>query len=142
MKAQTNTMPIQSHQNKFHVVALRNLTTKFASFKNGDNVSAADKELHEYFRELYKHSNKGIKGRGKQRKVGPGHGNMVMHDGLPAVHLQERIIHGRYKICEVDDGSQSGHSGSGSGSGYDDVHSDSYDNNSPNSDLAFGDRIY
>lgn len=145
-------------------MALRNLTTKFASIKNGD-VSEADRELHDYFRELYKNSNKGIKGRGKQRKVGPdstvlsgmnnlalehnyglngaGRGNMVvsvMHDDLPPLHLQGRMGHGRYEICEVDDGSQTSHSGSGSGSGYDDVHSDNY--NSPNSDLAFGDRIY
>ncbi|CAG8975162.1 hypothetical protein HYALB_00004461 [Hymenoscyphus albidus] len=159
---------LKSHQNKFHVAALRDLTIKFAAFKNGENVSAAENELLEYFRELYKNSNKGIKGRGKQRKVGPdsdaissglnslaldhsyslsgpGRGNMIVnsiHNVLPEVHLQGRVNHGRYEICEVDDSSQSGHSVSGSGSGYDDVHSDGYGNHSPQSDLAFGDRIY
>ena len=33
-------------------------------------MHAADKELWEYFANLYKNSNKGIKGRGKDRKVG------------------------------------------------------------------------
>jgi len=33
-------------------------------------ISQADKELWEYFANLYKNSNKGIKGRGKDRKVG------------------------------------------------------------------------
>lgn len=61
---------LKSHQNKFHGPALRNLTSKFASFREGDAVSPADKELWEYFATLYKNSNKGIKGRGKDRKVG------------------------------------------------------------------------
>jgi len=60
----------QSHQNKFHISTIRALTTKFASIKDGDIVHAADKELWEYFANLYKNSNKGIKGRGKDRKVG------------------------------------------------------------------------
>jgi len=46
------------------------LTNKFASIKDGDIVHAADKELWEYFANLYKNSNKGIKGRGKDHKVG------------------------------------------------------------------------
>jgi hypothetical protein len=45
------------------------LTLKFASIRNGDTVSSADKELFQYFATLYKNSNKGIKGRGKDRKV-------------------------------------------------------------------------
>lgn len=32
-------------------------------------MSRADRELFEYFAELYKNSNKGIKGRGKDRKI-------------------------------------------------------------------------
>ena len=34
-----------------------------------DTVSAVDKELWEYFSTLYKNSNKGIKGRGKDRRI-------------------------------------------------------------------------
>lgn len=60
----------QSHMNKFHAIALRNLTNRFASIQDGDTVSAADKDLWEYFAKLYRNSNKGIKGRGKDRKVG------------------------------------------------------------------------
>lgn len=59
----------QSHQNKFHASTLRYLTQKFASFNMGDVVHAQDKELFEYFASLYKNSNKGIKGRGKDRRI-------------------------------------------------------------------------
>ena len=37
--------------------------------REGDPVSAHDKELWEYFATLYKNSNKGIKGRGKDRRI-------------------------------------------------------------------------
>ncbi|KAI9844104.1 MAG: hypothetical protein M1837_005818 [Sclerophora amabilis] len=67
-RAHTGVKPF-SHQNKFHVTALKQLTQKFATIREGDTVSAADKELFEYFKELYKNSNKGIKGRGKDRKI-------------------------------------------------------------------------
>jgi hypothetical protein len=59
----------QSHQNKFHAVTLKYLTQKFATISPGDYVSQADKELWEYFASLYKNSNKGIKGRGKDRRI-------------------------------------------------------------------------
>ncbi|KAL8660396.1 MAG: hypothetical protein Q9202_006597 [Teloschistes flavicans] len=65
-----------SHQNRFHAVTLQELNDKFAAMREGDTVSATDKELWEYFAALYKHSNKGIKGRGKDRRisvVGEGH---------------------------------------------------------------------
>ncbi|KAL9093346.1 MAG: hypothetical protein Q9165_004087 [Trypethelium subeluteriae] len=60
---------LKSHQNKFHTAALRTLTQKFANIREGDAVSAADKDLWEYFATLYKNSNKGIKGRGKDRRI-------------------------------------------------------------------------
>ena len=37
--------------------------------REGDPVTAQDKELWEYFATLYKNSNKGIKGRGKDRRI-------------------------------------------------------------------------
>lgn len=37
--------------------------------REGDTVLATDKELWEYFATLYKHSNKGIKGRGKEQQI-------------------------------------------------------------------------
>ena len=63
------TNEMQSHQNKFHAATLRYLTTKFATISMGDWVSKEDKELWEYFASLYKNSNKGIKGRGKDRRI-------------------------------------------------------------------------
>ncbi|CAE7007804.1 hypothetical protein CFE70_001502 [Pyrenophora teres f. teres 0-1] len=60
---------LKSHQNKFHAATLRYLTQKFATITSGDWVSQEDKELWEYFASLYKNSNKGIKGRGKDRRI-------------------------------------------------------------------------
>ncbi|KAF2798356.1 zinc finger protein-like protein OZF [Melanomma pulvis-pyrius CBS 109.77] len=60
---------LKSHQNKFHAGTLRYLTSRFASINPGQYVSEKDKELWEYFASLYKNSNKGIKGRGKDRKI-------------------------------------------------------------------------
>ncbi|KAF1939328.1 zinc finger protein OZF [Clathrospora elynae] len=60
---------LKSHQNKFHAATLRYLTQKFATISLGDWVSQEDKELWEYFASLYKNSNKGIKGRGKDRRI-------------------------------------------------------------------------
>ncbi|KAL5119111.1 DNA-binding transcription factor [Pleosporales sp. CAS-2024a] len=60
---------LKSHQNKFHASTLKYLTQKFATISPGDYVSQADTELWEYFASLYKNSNKGIKGRGKDRRI-------------------------------------------------------------------------
>ena len=60
---------IQSHQNKFHRSTLRTLTHKFGSMRDNESMSAQDRELWEYFALLYKNSNKGIKGRGKDRRI-------------------------------------------------------------------------
>ncbi|KAF2114948.1 zinc finger protein-like protein OZF [Lophiotrema nucula] len=60
---------LKSHQNKFHAQTLRYLTQKFATIRAGELVSRHDKELWEYFAGLYKNSNKGIKGRGKDRRI-------------------------------------------------------------------------
>jgi hypothetical protein len=59
---------LKSHQNKFHAAALRQLTEKFAT-REIDIITQQDRELFEYFADLYKNSNKGIKGRGKDRKI-------------------------------------------------------------------------
>ena len=60
---------MQSHMNKFHVHALQQLIAKIANARNGETVSAADRELREYFATLYKNANKGIKGRSKDVRV-------------------------------------------------------------------------
>ncbi|CCX11328.1 Similar to Asparagine-rich zinc finger protein AZF1; acc. no. P41696 [Pyronema omphalodes CBS 100304] len=58
-----------SHQNKFHAHALRELTEKFMSIRNPEDIAPSDRGLFEYFADLYKNSNRGIKGRGKDRKI-------------------------------------------------------------------------
>ncbi|KAF9631254.1 Zinc finger C2H2-type protein [Lasiodiplodia theobromae] len=60
---------LKSHQNKFHAPMLRYLTAKFAQIRETDTVPPQDRELFEYFASLYKNSNKGIKGRGKDRRI-------------------------------------------------------------------------
>ncbi|KAI9826808.1 MAG: hypothetical protein M1832_005746 [Thelocarpon impressellum] len=72
---------LKSHQNKFHAAALRTLTQKFASIGSGEAASSADRELWQYFATLYKNSNKGIKGRGKDRKIAGASGREAADDG-------------------------------------------------------------
>jgi len=164
--AQTDPICFQSHQNKFHAQTIRDLTSKFASIKDGDIVGSADKELWEYFANLYKNSNKGIKGRGKDRKVGAnpkassnpgprdtglGGGRYASPTGTERGMMGPAAGHGRggegqYEMFDADDASQSGsHSGSGGASSVascDDAPSDGYDDSSRGGALAFGDRIY
>jgi hypothetical protein len=150
----------QSHQNKFHAQTIRDLTSKFASIKDGDIVGSADKELWEYFANLYKNSNKGIKGRGKDRKVGAnpkashpgprgtglGGGRYASPTGTERGMMGHGRGEGQYEMFDADDASQSGsHSGSGGASSVascDDAPSDGYDESSRGGALAFGDRIY
>ncbi|RFU25994.1 hypothetical protein B7463_g10351, partial [Scytalidium lignicola] len=87
---------LKSHQNKFHITTLRNLTTRFASMKDGDLVHAADKELWEYFATLYKNANKGIKGRGKDRKVGPNHSHNNSNNNNSNHFASHQNMHARY----------------------------------------------
>jgi hypothetical protein len=56
---------LKAHMNKFHKDTLAGLAQQFATH----DMNPEDAELRAYFQELYKHSNKGIKGRGKGRKV-------------------------------------------------------------------------
>jgi hypothetical protein len=51
--------------NKFHKETLARLSEQFTQATDDPEEA----ELKRYFRDLYKHSNKGIKGRGKGRKV-------------------------------------------------------------------------
>lgn len=60
---------LKSHQNKFHVETIRRLKARFENFKEGDVVDSWEKEMWEYFGGLYKNCNKGIKGRGKDRRI-------------------------------------------------------------------------
>jgi len=60
---------LKSHQNKFHAETIRNLKQTFEKIKEGGSVSSFEKEMWEYFSNLYKNCNKGIKGRGKDRRI-------------------------------------------------------------------------
>ncbi|KAI1941233.1 DNA-binding transcription factor [Ophidiomyces ophidiicola] len=60
---------LKSHQNKFHAQTLRELTIRFSTLSETERLAQHDVELWEYFATLYKNSNKGIKGRGKDRRV-------------------------------------------------------------------------
>ncbi|KAH8758810.1 hypothetical protein BGZ57DRAFT_771046 [Hyaloscypha finlandica] len=102
---------LKTHQNRYHVATIRALTTKFASIKDGNIVRDSEKELWEYFANLYKNSNKGIKGRGKDCKVRGGRGGES----------------GQYETVGAE--SQSGHSDSSIGTCDDDA------------PLAFGERM-
>ena len=78
---------LKSHQNRFHAATLLELNTKFASMREGDTVAATDKELWDYFAVLYKHSNKGIKGRGRERRVS------VSDEESPLTQRDEGFVH-------------------------------------------------
>lgn len=56
---------LKLHQNRFHLETLNTLTKTIAN-----NLPFEDQELLAYFKDLYKNSNKGIRGRGKTQKEG------------------------------------------------------------------------
>lgn len=56
---------MKAHQNRFHLNTLNELTQRLAEMDPNEDISAAERELLDYFASLYKNSNKGIKGRGK-----------------------------------------------------------------------------
>jgi len=64
---------LKAHMNKFHKDTLTRLSTHFtnSSYDEQENheLSQEERELREYFKSLYKNCNKGIKGRGKGRRV-------------------------------------------------------------------------
>ncbi|KAF2768405.1 hypothetical protein EJ03DRAFT_328252 [Teratosphaeria nubilosa] len=64
---------LKSHQNKFHVETIRRLKQRFENLGEGDVVESWEKDLWEYFAGLYKNCNKGIKGRGKDRRITNSH---------------------------------------------------------------------
>lgn len=74
---------LKLHQNRFHLETLNDLTQKLAELK-GDELEKLpedEKALLKYFKNLYKNSNKGIRGRGK--RVAP-----VQDQSLPPAPVQ------------------------------------------------------
>lgn len=80
---------LKSHQNKFHVETIRRLKERFENFKEGDVVDSWEKEMWEYFGSLYKNCNKGIKGRGKDRRVSSSH---FSSHGTHSGHRRDSIV--------------------------------------------------
>ncbi|OBT83043.1 hypothetical protein VE02_09213 [Pseudogymnoascus sp. 03VT05] len=80
---------LKSHMNKFHKETLRKLTARFAAAEEeGGEKEGEEDELLEYFRSLYRNANKGIKGRGKGRKVARvGYAPPPSTSAVPALHL-------------------------------------------------------
>ncbi|KAL5615625.1 hypothetical protein BROUX41_005663 [Berkeleyomyces rouxiae] len=74
---------LKAHQNKFHEATIKMLTDKFSKMSAGERANQADPDVKvwEYFATLYKNSNKGIKGRGKGRKV-----NVIRPPGTGSMH--------------------------------------------------------
>ena len=68
-KAFTQLGNLKAHMNKFHKETLARLSEQFAHGAPQVGESDEERQLREYFTDLYKNSNKGIKGRGKGRKV-------------------------------------------------------------------------
>lgn len=62
---------LKAHMNKFHKDTLLRLSTYFTnqSYQECDPLTKEEEELRDYFKSLYKNCNKGIKGRGKGRRV-------------------------------------------------------------------------
>lgn len=62
---------LKAHMNKFHKDTLARLSMHFTNqnYEDEYEISKEEVELGEYFRSLYKNCNKGIKGRGKGRRV-------------------------------------------------------------------------
>lgn len=60
---------LKSHQNKFHADTIRNLKQLFINVSPNNNPSQWEREMWSYFTDLYKNCNKGIKGRGKDRRI-------------------------------------------------------------------------
>ncbi|KAL4818186.1 hypothetical protein BDW67DRAFT_13700 [Aspergillus spinulosporus] len=88
---------LKSHQNKFHTQTLQALTKKFSAMIDGEHMSPQDRKLWEYFAGLYKNSNKGIKGRGKDRRISPSSKTNVGADGSRRPSADDQARRGSYE---------------------------------------------
>ncbi|KAL3469399.1 hypothetical protein BJX99DRAFT_265243 [Aspergillus californicus] len=98
---------LKSHQNKFHAATLRNLTLRFSTVTDGDHINPQDRKLWEYFATLYKNSNKGIKGRGKDRRISPSSKSELGPDGRRRSGNDDKGRRGSYEDSSVYTGGSS-----------------------------------
>ncbi|KAL9945262.1 hypothetical protein ACHAQF_008399 [Verticillium nonalfalfae] len=61
--------PQANHQNKYHKQTITTIADWITSLTDVNALSHTDRELLSYFENIYKNSNKGIKGRGRDRQV-------------------------------------------------------------------------
>ncbi|KAI1377451.1 hypothetical protein F4677DRAFT_58755 [Hypoxylon crocopeplum] len=64
---------LKTHHNRSHKEAIKDLTMRFNNLGPDEELPEEDQKLFRHFAELYKNSNKGIKGRGSNRTVNPKH---------------------------------------------------------------------
>ncbi|PWY71513.1 hypothetical protein BO94DRAFT_257684 [Aspergillus sclerotioniger CBS 115572] len=102
---------LKSHQNKFHATTLRNLTLRFSQVTEGEHMSPQDRKLWEYFATLYKNSNKGIKGRGKDRRISPtsrsDHGSDSRRRIQPLSSNDDKLRRASYEDASIYNGGSS-----------------------------------
>jgi len=68
-KAFTAKGNLKAHQNTYHVEEIEAFNAKLAAVKDKSMISEEDKEMAKYLGDVHNLANKGIKGRGKGRKV-------------------------------------------------------------------------
>ncbi|KAK1981042.1 hypothetical protein LZ30DRAFT_102742 [Colletotrichum cereale] len=78
---------LKNHQNKYHEMTLMQMTDWIVSISDVDALSDDQREMYWYFANLYKNSNKGIKGRGKDRRVS----NRGKKSRTPSSHPVKRV---------------------------------------------------
>jgi hypothetical protein len=64
---------------------------------DGEHMHPHDRELWEYFAKLYKNSNKGIKGRGKDRRISPSSKSEHTADGRRRSGVDDKARRGSYE---------------------------------------------
>lgn len=95
---------LKSHQNRFHLSTLNELTHKLAELSGEalQRLPPQEKELLNYFKELYKNSNKGIRGRGKSKQT-PNAKNQLAESPTQVVPLTQ----GQYNLQQSKQPDQS-----------------------------------
>jgi hypothetical protein len=79
----------QNHQNTYHVEAIEAFNAKLASMEDQSMLSEEEKEMAKYLADVHNLANKGIKGRGKGRKVKR---VMMLHPPQPQHHQQQQQL--------------------------------------------------
>ncbi|KZL80474.1 c2h2 transcription factor [Colletotrichum incanum] len=115
---------LKNYQNKYHEKTLMQMTDWIVSISDIDALSDEQREIYRYFANLYKNSNKGIKGRGKDCRVSnrgrrsrtapssypvkrvPGPASLAAYSSkrlpLPEQYMQQPHHQHGYEVCDID----------------------------------------